>query len=62
MTTTETAANVGPATLVDCAWCEAPVELAGDADTLDCPTCRLTVDLAPGAPPAEPPDILPSAA
>lgn len=45
MTTTDTATTIGPATLVDCPWCDAAVELPHDAETLECPACLVSVDL-----------------
>jgi hypothetical protein len=46
MTTTTSAPTIGPAIILACPWCEAPVELPRDDDRLECLACLVSVDLA----------------
>ena len=36
----------GPSTLVECPWCDGPVEVVRGSSTLACADCRLTLELA----------------
>ena len=40
----------GPATLVECPWCDGPVEVVRGSSTLACADCRLTFELASDRP------------
>ncbi len=39
----------GPATVVDCPWCAAPVELRIDDDAMTCRACRVAVEIVSSA-------------
>jgi hypothetical protein len=47
MDTSFTTPRPSPATLVECPWCDDPVELEPDDESLACPDCLVRVELAP---------------
>ncbi len=46
----ETIRVEGPATVVECPWCERPAEVARDATSIECAACSLVVALAADEP------------
>jgi hypothetical protein len=47
---TSTSPRTGPATLVECPWCDGGLELEPGVAEIECPDCRIRVEVAPARP------------